>query len=130
MAGIILTSSINEQDDFEFDKHFINETIIRMLKSEIIDDPKILLFIKMINSYTNRINNSNIKKLKKPHVLSGWNPALRYKTLNYAMSILPLPHRSSTLNWCINLLATLSGFDIKEEGFKGFDFLTEQMNSN
>ena len=71
MAGIILTSSINEPDDFEFDGHFINETIIRMLKPDIIDEPKILLFTKTINSYTNRINNSNIKKLKKPHVLSG-----------------------------------------------------------
>lgn len=73
-----------------------------MLKSEIIDDSHIFLFVKMINSYTNRINNSPIKKLKKPYVMSGWNPALRYKTLNYAMSILPLPHRSSTFEYYLS----------------------------
>lgn len=102
IAGIILSQSINEQDDFEFDGHFINMTIIKMLKCEEIDDEHISQFTKMLNSYTCRINSSSIKKPRRPHVMSGWNPSLRYKTLNYAMSILPLPHRSSTFEYYLS----------------------------
>lgn len=140
-AGIVLTSDINNQNDFDFDCAKIVSIIWDLMRGNTIDNRNLEDMTKMINSYTKTILKLNIKQVKMPHVMSGWNPSCRLNALNYTISTLPLPHSKSSLgfyitrgkknkiarneesllNWCLQILAILSGFNYEEKGFDGFN---------
>lgn len=98
-AGIILSDEINNQEDFDFDGEKLNKGLYMMLRGESMDQQSLIELTNIINNYTKKILSSKYKIAKVPHLMSGWHPYCRFTIMNYAFSVLPIPHPKSAFEY-------------------------------
>ena len=63
----------------------------KLLRGKNMDQHSAIEHTNTTNTYTKRILSSNYKILKIPLLMSSWGPYCRYKIINYAFSVLPIP---------------------------------------